>query len=265
MAVTLQTSGDALFPSSKMNVRTVSAAYNNATAISKGSTKSVTASQDRLEISRGAKQLFAAKQNTSNSWVDTVRSWLQQPVEWLKKAGSFALEAAEAGLNFLVLDDIRTLFNPNASKTDKIISLVSLFPAGKVTKAGKLYALLKKYGKGEMVDALSKMGNVLKYNSKAVLMEGNSKEGWKHIVENHIIGKPGKSLFPKHMEEAQIKNLIMECVEKGSVFKKQRDGAIVYLYRPNKYGISEMLTVVDSNGIIRTSFPTNGTSVFRKE
>lgn len=75
MAVTLQTSGGALFPSSKVIVKTVSAAYNNATAISKGSTKSATAIQDRLEISREAKQLFSIKQKSSNSWTDTIRIW----------------------------------------------------------------------------------------------------------------------------------------------------------------------------------------------
>jgi hypothetical protein len=92
----------------------------------------------------------------------------------------------------------------------EILSLVSLFPAGKVTKAGKLFNFLKKYGKGDIADAVAGMGKVLKHNSKAVLMEGTSSNGWKHIVENHITGKSGKTLFPKHMGEGEIKNLIME-------------------------------------------------------
>ena len=228
----------------------------------------ITGQKDRVEISQESRQRFENQYNiynTSKTLFTSATSWTKSAVSWLQKAGEFLLDAAKEGLDFLVLDDIRTLFDPNSSNTEKIISLVALFPAGKVVKAGKIFDLLKKYGKGEIVDVVAGMGKVLKYNSRAILMEGNSKEGWKHIVDGHVIGKKGKTLFPKHMGEGEIKNLIMESVEKGGIRTKHPDGTMEYVYNPNKYGISEMITIVSKDGIIRTSYPTKGISVVTKQ
>ncbi|TCS77598.1 peptidoglycan-binding domain-containing protein [Tepidibacillus fermentans] len=229
------------------------------------STSSSIEQKDKVEISREANQLFTVQQKASKSWIDTVTSWVKSTAGWLKKAGEFVLEAAEDGLDFLVLDDIRTLFDPNADNSAKVLSLISLFPAGKVTKAGKIFSLLEKYGKDEIVDTVVGMGKVIKYNDRAVLMEGNVREGWQHILAGHVIGKAGKTLFPKHMGEGEIKNLIMESVEKGRIRTKHPDGTVEYVYNPGKYGISEMITVVSKDGIIRTSYPTKGNSVVTKK
>jgi hypothetical protein len=40
---------------------------------------------------------------------------------------------------FLIIDDIRTLFNPNASGYDKALAAAGFFPFGKVIKGGKLF------------------------------------------------------------------------------------------------------------------------------
>ncbi|WP_066325318.1 hypothetical protein [Anoxybacteroides amylolyticum] len=59
--------------------------------------------------------------------------------------------------------------------------------------------------------------------------------------------------------------MIMESVEKGKIRTKHPDGTMEYVYNPNKYGISEMITVVSKDGIIRTSYPIKGSSAVTKK
>ncbi|WOV86991.1 hypothetical protein QWT69_14100 [Sporosarcina oncorhynchi] len=221
---------------------------------------------DTVIISKEAKEMAMALASKSTpSWLDTAKSWASSTTAWLKQAGQFALDGAKAGLDFLVIDDIKTLFNPNSSVTDKGIALVSLFPAGKVVKAGSLASLLIKSGKGAQVTAFEGLGKVLKHNSKGILLDGNSKTGWEHIVKGHITGtiaKKGDTLFPKALGEAQVKNLVMESLEKGKLITLA-DGTKVYTYNPQKHGISGMTTVVTKDNIIKTSYPTAGTSVIK--
>lgn len=56
----------------------------------------------------------------------------------------------------------------------------------------------------------------------------------------------------------------MESLEKGTLESTHLDGTKIYTYRPRKYGISEMTTIVTKDNIIRTSYPNGGTSVIRK-
>ena len=77
--------------------------------------------EDTISISNEAKimQLSANATAKSSSWLDTANNWISSTTSWLKKAGQFALDAAKAGLDFLVLDDIKTIFNPSAGVTEK--------------------------------------------------------------------------------------------------------------------------------------------------
>lgn len=224
-------------------------------------------SKDTVLISNEAMQLSVATATKSSSWIDTAKNWANSTVSWLKKAGEFAVDAAKAGLDFLVLDDIKTIFNPNSSVTSKGVALVSLFPAGKVVKSGKLFELLKKAGKSSQIDAFAGLGKIQKHNSKGILLDGNSSTGWDHIYKRHVSGTSatkGTTLFPKALGDAQIKNLVMESLEKGTLKSTHTDGTKVYTYNPKKHGISEMTTVVTKDNIIKTSYPTSGTSVIKK-
>ncbi|ERM18659.1 hypothetical protein P615_16580 [Brevibacillus laterosporus PE36] len=53
---------------------------------------------------------------------------------WLVDAGNFLLDAAKAGLDILILDDVKTIFDPKASGAEKGFTILSLFPAGKGAK-----------------------------------------------------------------------------------------------------------------------------------
>ncbi|MFJ6207504.1 hypothetical protein [Lysinibacillus sp. NPDC092081] len=100
-------------------------------------------------------------------------------------------------------------------------------------------------------------------------MNGNSKTGWEHINKRHVSGTAatkGTTLFPKNLGEAKIKNLIMESLEKGHLASvNPKDGTMVYKYKPGKYGIDEMTTVVTDKYVIKTSYPTSGKSVITKK
>lgn len=225
--------------------------------------------RDTVAISSEARNMLLAARASAKttSWVDTALNWAKSTVSWLKRAGQFAVDAAKEGIDFLVLDDVRTIFNPNAGITEKGIALVSLFPAGKVVKSGKLFALLKKSGKSAEIDAFAGLGKIQKFNAKGILLDGNSGTGWEHIYKRHVAGTTanrGTTLFPRALGDAQIKNLIMESLEKGTLKSTHENGMKIYTYRPRKYGISEMTTVVTKDNIIKTSYPNGGTSVIIK-
>ncbi|WP_338651665.1 hypothetical protein [Lysinibacillus sp. Y5S-8] len=116
---------------------------------------------------------------------------------------------------------------------------------------------MKKSGKKDEVNALARLGKVQKFNSRGILIDGNSKTGWQHIDKRHVSGTAatkGTTLFPKHLGEAKIKNLIMESLEKGQLASVNP-----------KDGIDEMTTVVTDNYVIKTSYPTSGKSVITKK
>ncbi|MDM5233401.1 hypothetical protein [Lysinibacillus pakistanensis] len=222
---------------------------------------------DSVTISDSSRQKQQTAKQSSSNLLDKVKDWSNSSVQWLKDAGNFVKDAVKAGIDFLVLDDVKTIFDPNAGALDKSLAAISLFPAGKVVKSGKIYGLLKKSGKNDVVDAFAGLGSIQKFNKKGILMDGNSSTGWKHINKRHISGTSADkntTLFPKHLGEAKIKNLIMESLEKGTLQSTHADGTKVYTYNPNKYGISEMTTVVTKDNIIKTSYPTKGTSVLTK-
>lgn len=76
--------------------------------------------------------------------------------------------------------------------------------------------------------------------------------------------QPRKQLYSLKLGDAQIKNLVMESLEKGTLKSTHADGTKVYTYNPKKYGISEMTTVFTEDNIIKTSYPVSGTSVIKK-
>lgn len=224
---------------------------------------------DSVTISNESRQKHLVAKQSSSNLLDKVKDWTNSSVQWLKDAGNFVKNAVKEGIDFLVLDDVKTIFNPDAGVVDKGLAIISLFPAGKVVKSGKIYSLLKKSGKKDEVNALAGLGKVQKFNSRGILMDGNSKTGWQHIDKRHVSGTAatkGTTLFPKHLGEAKIKNLIMESLEKGQLASvNPKDGTMVYKYKPNKYGIDEMTTVVTDNYVIKTSYPTSGKSVITKK
>jgi hypothetical protein len=68
---------------------------------------------------------------------------------------NFAASIAKSALDFLILDDIRTLQDPKAPVWAKGLALASFFPVGKVLKGGKL--LTKVVGKSD--DVLRHLAN----------------------------------------------------------------------------------------------------------
>jgi len=129
-----------------------------------------------------------------------------------------------------------------------------------VVKSGKLFESAE-------IDAFAGLGKIQKFNAKGILLDGNSSTGWEHIYKRHVAGTTanrGTTLFPRALGDAQIKNLIMESLEKGTLKSTHENGMKIFTYRPRKYGISEMTTVVTKDNIIKTSYPNGGTSVIIK-
>lgn len=76
------------------------------------------------------------------------------------------------------------------------------------------------------------LGKVLKHNSRGVLFEGSSSKGWKHIYDGHVLGKgakKGDTLFPKNLSQTQIKNIIMESLEKGVNNLNKRGTGVAFI------------------------------------
>ncbi|REJ23140.1 MAG: hypothetical protein C6W54_14005 [Bacillaceae bacterium] len=116
------------------------------------------------------------------------------------------------------------------------------------------------------IKVASNMGKILKHNSRGVLFEGNASKGWKHIKNGHILGKgakKGDTLFPKNLSESQIKNIIMESLQKGTYKGQAANGYKSYEYNLNKYGINKMKVIVDKDGMIVTAYPLSGKSVIK--
>ena len=126
---------------------------------------------------------------------------------------------------------------------------------------------MRKAGKSADVDAFAGLGKIQKFNARGILLDGDSRTGWEHIYKRHVAGTTanrGTTLFPRALGDAQIKNLIMESLEKGTLESSHDDGTKIYTYRPKKFGISKMTTIVTKDNIIKTSYPNDGTSVIRK-
>ena len=110
-------------------------------ANSQVNTIATTAKVDSVEISDQAHQMLRSAQARSFDWDDitsAVKDWYNKGKQWLSDAADFAIAAGKEGLDFLILDDVKTLFNPNADTTDRALAALSLFPAGKAVKGMKL-------------------------------------------------------------------------------------------------------------------------------
>lgn len=128
---------------------------------------------DTVEISNDAQLMLRSSRSVaySSPWKDVediVSEWYDIGKQWASDAADFAVEA---GLDFLVLDDVKTLFDPKSSNTDKGLAALSLFPGGKAIKGMKL---LKKFDEdvAKFVDrALSGKVKVGKYYVESRIQE----------------------------------------------------------------------------------------------
>ncbi|MGX4669927.1 ribonuclease YeeF family protein [Cerasibacillus sp. JNUCC 74] len=110
------------------------------------------------------------------------KSWLEKTAGGVKdtfvKAGEFGAAAVKETADFLILDDVNTILDSEASTTDRIVSGVSLIPAGKVLK-------LIKAGKGTL-----KFANKGGTKAKKVTNKQNLKK-YDIGAYNKIRGVPG--------------------------------------------------------------------------
>jgi Domain of unknown function (DUF4157)/Bacterial EndoU nuclease len=107
---------------------------------------------------------------------------------------------------------------------------------------------------------------LLKSRKGTKLEVGNSQFGWEHIKQGHIIGKSGKSMFPRGLSESKIKKMIMDAIDNGTEVPTQKD-KIKYVYRlkPHENGIAEMEVFVNRSGnFVETAYPTKGSGVWVK-
>jgi hypothetical protein len=149
------------------------------------------------------------------------------------------------------------IYLARGDEVNAALSVTSMVPiVGWVSTGGKLV--------NKTIDLTrhDEWGTVLKHNKNGILTQGDSKKGWEHIYKNHISGSvSNKTLFPGHLGEAEVKNLVMDSLSKGKLAGTKSDGFKEYVYKPNKYGISEMKTIVDPEGFVYTSYPVKGTRV----
>jgi len=155
----------------------------------------------------------------------------------------------KAELSFLkALPEVRDFEFDGAADVYKVYMIGSKFLVdGRYTESGDgKYRILGK----------SKNGNVLQ--------QGDSQFGWQHIVEGHVDGKPGKSMFPKGMSNSKIKELILEASD-GPITRPQGDRNFIRKkFNPSKYGISEIELWINTKkgNIIETAYPKSGTAVW---
>ena len=86
---------------------------------------------------------------------------------------------------------------------------------------------MRKAGKSADVDVFAGLGKIQKFNARGILLDGDSRTGWEHIYKRHVAGTTanrGTTLFPRALGDAQIKNLIMESLEKGTLESTHFDG-----------------------------------------
>ena len=81
------------------------------------------------------------------------KSWLEKAADGVKdtfvKAGEFGATAVKETADFLILDDVKTVMDPEASTIDRVISGASIIPAGKVLKLIKAGGTIKFANKGK--------------------------------------------------------------------------------------------------------------------
>ena len=95
------------------------------------------------------------------------------------------------------------------------------------------------------------------------LVKGDDKLGWIHIKNGHVLGKPGKTMFPRGMTQNDVKKLIIEAVDKGKAVHSKQADKIKIVYQPKKFGVAEMEVWVNkTNKVIETAYPTRGTGVW---
>ncbi|MGN7468517.1 hypothetical protein [Brevibacillus sp. SAFN-007a] len=202
-------------------------------ASSQVNTIATTAKVDSVEISDQAHQMLRSAQARSFDWDDitaTVEDWYNKGKQWLSDAADFAIAAGKEGLDFLILDDVKTLFNPKADTTDRALAALSLFPAGKAVKGLKL---LGKYSDdvAKFADrVLSGKVKVGKYYVKSRIGEDSLlvREAEK-AMQDRKIQQDADNLIRRYLEGNNNPGIGNNKIF-GDVFElRSRDGARVYL------------------------------------
>ncbi|MED1946277.1 hypothetical protein ABE237_17040 [Brevibacillus formosus] len=190
---------------------------------------------DTVEISNDAQLMLRSTRSAaySSPWKDVeaiVSDWYEIGKQWASDAADFAVEAGKAGLDFLVLDDVKTLFDPKSSNTDKGLAALSLFPAGKAIKGMKL---LKKFDEdvAKFVDrTLSGKVKVGKYYVESRIHEDSLlvREAEKAMKDSRI-QKDADALLRRYLEGNNNPGIENNNIF-GDIFElRSRKGARVYL------------------------------------
>lgn len=109
-----------------------------------------------------------------------------------------------------------------------------------------------------LAEATARYGSskVLGSTSKGILLEGNSKRGWKHIYTSHVTKTQGKSTFLGHLSSKQIKDKIYYTLNHGKVVHAANSGNITYSCKFGKKWLKYLHVIVDKSGYIVTAFPS---------
>lgn len=130
---------------------------------------------------------------------DTASDWIDSSKRWLVDAGNFLLDAAKAGLDFLILDDVKTIFDPKASDVEKGFAILSI-PCWKRSESRKkTYDLLKRYGD----DVIDLANDVLKGRQKIGKYFVKSR-----IDEDKVILKETEKAMKSPIIQREANNLV---------------------------------------------------------
>lgn len=184
---------------------------------------------------------------------------------WISDGANFARSCLKDGLDFLLLDDIKTIYDPRSTGVEVAVAFASLAPPSKALKAMKVSSKLKDSGKSKIVNTYSGLGAIRMSTPRGVLYEGTRDKSWLHIKKRHIDGTvkaPNTTFYPKDLSNKKIISIIKIALKKGKPGKTNASGLTTYKYNfKNKYGIKEMKVVVDNDGIIVSAYPVNGSKV----
>jgi len=154
---------------------------------------------------------------------------------WETKAGEFLFEVLEAGLDELVFDDIKTLFDKDASTVDRAFAAISILPVGKLIGAGKqVYDILKKHGGSEIIGFVDKVlsGSVKagKYFVKFRIGEDSvlTKETEKAMKDDKI-QKAADNLIHQYLQGNSNPGIENNYLFDGVFELRAKNGARVYL------------------------------------
>ncbi|KKH45944.1 hypothetical protein EO93_06765 [Methanosarcina sp. 1.H.A.2.2] len=101
----------------------------------------------------------------------------------------------------------------------------------------------------------------------------------KHVIDRHVTGvikgKPNKPTdffptghevrpgitTPKVMDVQDVEKMIKESMQYGT--REVKDDVFIFTWNPQEFGITEIRTIVNKDGLFITSYPTSGINVIR--